>query len=76
MPGKTKEQETKITAEAKSTPKSRAKATADKKMSKGDEYLCEVCALSLHVDICGEFLESKGPVCCGQPMKKKTGAAK
>jgi hypothetical protein len=56
------------------------KANADKKttqaktgqnVSKGDAYLCEICGLQLHVDLCGEFLASKGLSCCGKGMKKQ-----
>jgi hypothetical protein len=45
-----------------------------KKMEKGDSYLCEICGLQVNIDVCGEFLESKGPSCCGKPMKQKAKA--
>lgn len=66
MTKKTPEKET----EDKAGKTGSVEISASKKMNKGDQYLCEICALSLHVDECGEFLASKGPNCCGHPMKK------
>jgi hypothetical protein len=54
----------------KKAAKPAAKPAAKKTMSKGDAYLCEVCGLQVNVDICGEFLESKGLHCCGKAMQK------
>jgi hypothetical protein len=53
-----------------------AQKTDAAKMKKGDAYLCEVCGLQVNVDICGEFLASKGPSCCGKKMKPASGATK
>ena len=57
-------------ADKKTAQKKQATPSA-KKMKKGDSYLCEVCGLQVNVDICGEFLASKGLSCCGHPMKQK-----
>jgi hypothetical protein len=51
--------------------KKASKDKAEQKIGKGDAYLCEICGLQLHVDLCGEFLASKGLSCCGNAMKKK-----
>ena len=51
--------------------KGNCKPAAKKKISKGDAYLCEICGLQVNVDVCGEFLESKGLSCCGKSMKQK-----
>jgi hypothetical protein len=58
------------------------KATAAKKprartaTSKGDNYVCEVCGLSVIVDeVCG-CEEVHEIVCCEQPMKKRATRAK
>ncbi len=52
------------------------KKTASAKVSKGDAYLCEICGLQLNVDICGDYLKSSGPSCCGHKMQHKATAAK
>jgi hypothetical protein len=75
MAGTIGNKETKNKDKGGSISKPAAKAAASSRISKGDQYLCEICALSLHVDECGEFLKSKGPVCCGRAMKKKAGSA-
>jgi len=56
---------------AEKMEKGNSKPAAKKKISKGDAYLCEICGLQVNVDVCGEFLESKGLSCCGKPMKQK-----
>ncbi len=52
------------------------KATAKKKVAKGDGYTCEVCGLAITVDeVCG-CTEVCDIVCCGKPMKPKKAKTK
>jgi hypothetical protein len=57
---------------AKEEPRKKADLASSQKINKGDAYLCEICGLQVHVDLCGEFLTSKDLSCCGHSMKKKT----
>jgi hypothetical protein len=52
------------------------KPRAKRATSKGDNYVCEVCGLSVVVDeVCG-CEEVHEIICCEQPMKKKATRAK
>jgi hypothetical protein len=52
------------------------KPRAKRATSKGDNYVCDVCGLSVVVDeVCG-CEEVHEIICCEQPMKKKTTKAK
>ena len=57
-------------ADKKAITGKQAKSSAQK-IAKGDSYLCEICGLQVNVDVCGEFLASKGLSCCGKPMKPR-----
>lgn len=60
-------------AEKKAAEKKQT-TSSTRKIQKGDAYLCEICGLQVNVDLCGEYLESKGLNCCGKPMKEKSKA--
>jgi hypothetical protein len=52
------------------------KPRATKKTSKGDNYVCEVCGLSVIVDeVCG-CEEVHEIICCEQPMRRRTTTAR
>ncbi len=56
-------------AEKKETPAQ--KATAKKKVAKGESYVCGVCGLAVTVDeVCG-CVDVCDIICCGQPMKER-----
>ena len=52
------------------------KPRAARKTSEGDNYVCDVCGLSVIVDedCCCE--ETHAIICCEQPMRKRTTKAK
>ncbi len=54
------------------------KKTAKRKINKGDSLVCEVCGLSVVVEDIGgvAIAEENALLCCGTPMKGKTGKAK
>jgi len=54
------------------------KKTPKKKVNKGDSLVCEVCGLSIVVEEVGDVAvaEESALLCCGKPMKEKTGKAK
>jgi hypothetical protein len=48
------------------------KPRATGKTSKGDNYVCEVCGLSVIVDeVCG-CIDAHEIICCEKPMRKRT----
>jgi hypothetical protein len=52
------------------------KPRATTKTSKGDNYVCEVCGLSVIIDeVCG-CEEVHEIICCEQPMKRRATRAK
>jgi hypothetical protein len=52
------------------------KSQPTRKTSKGDNYVCEVCGLSVIVDdVCG-CEEVHEIICCEKPMRKRTTSAK
>jgi hypothetical protein len=52
------------------------KPRATIKTSKGDNYVCEVCGLSVIIDeVCG-CEEVHEIICCEQPMKRRATRAK
>jgi hypothetical protein len=66
--------EEKEMAEKKGAPVK--KATAKKKISKGDSYVCEVCGLAISVDeVCG-CVDACDIICCSKPMKQRKARAK
>ncbi len=54
------------------------KATAKKRVSKGEAMVCEVCGLSVVVEEVGGVAISEESVllCCGHPMKEKAKGAR
>jgi hypothetical protein len=54
------------------------KATAKKRVSKGESMVCDVCGLSVVVEEVGGIAVAEESVllCCHKPMKAKTGKAK
>ena len=66
------------TAAKKSTVKAPAKATAKKKVAKGDSYVCRVCGLTVTVERVGNvaYYEESPILCCSKPMKAKKPRAK
>jgi hypothetical protein len=57
-------------------PSAARKPQARRATSKGDNYVCEVCGLSVIVDeVCG-CEEVHEIICCEQPMKRKASRAK
>jgi ribosome biogenesis protein Tsr3 len=65
------------TKKASTAKKSSAakKPRATRKTSKGDNYICEVCGLSVVVDECG-WEEVHEIICCEQPMRRRATRAK
>jgi hypothetical protein len=52
------------------------KPRATRKTSKGDNYVCEVCGLSVIVDeVCG-CEDVHEIICCEEPMRKRATRAK
>jgi hypothetical protein len=62
-------------ASAAKTPSAAKKPRAARKTSKGENYVCELCGLSVIVDDCG-YEEVHEIICCEQPMKKRATKAK
>jgi hypothetical protein len=54
------------------------KATAKKRVSKGESMVCDVCGLSVLVEEVGGIAVEQDSVllCCHKPMKAKAGKAK
>jgi len=55
-----------------------AKATAKKRIRKGESLVCEVCGLSVVVEKVGSITLSQASalLCCGKPLKKRASKAK
>ena len=55
-----------------------AKATAKKRVSKGEKVVCEVCGLAVTVEEVGGIAISEETtlLCCGKPMKSRKAPAK
>lgn len=56
-------------AEKKESPAK--KASAKRKVAKGESYVCEVCGLAVSVDEACGCVDVCDIICCGQPMKQK-----
>jgi hypothetical protein len=54
------------------------KKTSKRKVNKGDSLVCEVCGLSVMIEDVGGVVvaEESALLCCGKPMKQKTGKVK
>ncbi len=54
------------------------KKTAKKKISSGDSLVCDICGMSVIVEEIGGVPVGEETVllCCGKPMKTKTGKTK
>ena len=58
-------------AVTKKTATKKATAKKQKKVAKGDSYVCGVCGLSVIVDEACGCVETCDIICCGKPMKAK-----
>lgn len=78
MPAKTNTQENKAAAKKTTAPaakKTTTKVASARRASKGDNFVCGTCGLSLIVDEWGDVYGEE-LICCGKPMKQKARKAK
>ncbi|MFH1639459.1 MAG: hypothetical protein ABIB93_04000 [Chloroflexota bacterium] len=45
--------------------------TSQKKVGKGDSYVCEVCGLAVTVDESCGCVDTCDIICCNKPMKER-----
>ena len=75
MPGKAVSKEKKAVARKTVTPAKKTSRATASKSTKGDNFVCGTCGLSMIVDEWGDIYAEE-LICCGKPMKQKARKAK